>query len=379
MVNHKTECIPKKSTRHLDISFGMSSMPIVIESGIANRLSSEILRVCNDAVVVIDEKVDSIWSEKIFTSELNCMIRVKLPVIANEQAKTMRVVSDLLDQCIEAGAMRTTAIIAVGGGLTGNVAGMVAGLLYRGVKFVQVPTTLLAMSDSVISAKQAVNGLNGKNLFGLFRKPTHVIIDPCFLSTLPREEFSGGMVECCKNTLAFRAELLNETRKLIHRIDNPNSWEDIICLGIEGKRQLLASDEREANAGIVLEYGHTIGHALEFEDVDLCHGHAVGFGMRAAARIARLRGWIDDQEVLIHDELIKSAGVPACLPIGVDLKRILNRIQLDNKRGRITLDTGQVAMVLLKAIGQPALMDGIPLVPVDIKEIEEALQWLINH
>jgi len=354
-------------------------MPIVIENGILDRLGAEILRICSDVVVVIDETVESIWGKKIFTPELTSMTRAKLSILADERAKTMQVVNDLLTRCIETGAMRTTAIIAVGGGLTGNVAGMVAGLLYRGVQFVQVPTTLLAMSDSVISAKQAVNSPNGKNLFGIFHRPDHVIIDPCFLSTLPFEEFSGGMVECCKNALAFRAELLDETRKFIHRLGDPPYWEDIICLGIEGKRQLLAFDEREAGVGIVLEYGHTIGHALELEDIDLCHGHAVAFGMRAAARIARWRGWLSDQDVFIHDELIKSAGVPDCLPNGVDPKRVLRRIQLDNKRGRIRLNTGQVGMVLLQAIGQPAMTDGNPLVPVDIQEIVEALQWLINH
>lgn len=361
----------------INFSFGQDSTPILLGEGALDRLESWIRGFAEDAVLIIDSQVWNEWASEIAQPTMASITRTRVLLEADERCKTMSIVHDLLERLVDAEATRNTAIVAIGGGFTGNMAGMAAGLLYRGVPLVHVPTTLLAMSDSVLSMKQAVNGHGAKNQFGLFYKPTAILVDPRFLSTLPVNQLSAGMVEVCKNALAFRADLLDTTFHLSHRLRHSSSWLKAISLGIEGKRPLLACDKYESSIGIALEYGHTVGHALELEPPGLCHGHAVALGMRVAARIAHRRGWLDRDTIELHDALIAAALAPLWLPHGLELEHVMKRVRVDNKRGRISLKQGQIAMVLLRGIGEPATTNDLPLVPVGTQEIEEALAWLL--
>ena len=267
-------------------------------------------------------------------------------------------------------------MVAFGGGLVGNIAGLVSALLFRGVRLVHIPTTLLAMSDSVLSLKQAVNGTHAKNAYGTYHIPSLICCDVRYLATLATEQISAGVVELYKNCLANRVDRLSTVRRLSRMLNEPAAWPEMLTLGIEAKQGILCDDPKEVNNGLLLEYGHTVGHALELESRTLPHGHAIGLGMLAAASIAHDRGWLQDSEVAEHVRALQLCQAPQVPPKGIELRSLLSRIARDNKRGRIRLCPDEHAFVLLRGLGKVATTDGLPLVPVKESEVLRALGQL---
>lgn len=292
----------------------------------------------------------------------------------SEQCKTLELVNRLLETAMTAGVTRRSIIIALGGGLTGNIAGMVAGLLYRGLSLVHLPTSFLAMSDSILSLKQAVNGRGGKNLFGMYYLPAASFVSVNFLRTLPELELIAGINELIKNCLVFDAEHIEILLSLINQPQSCSTWMQLVILGIEAKQKLLLHDPNERNIGISLEYGHTVGHALEYQGYGLSHGIAVGLGMLVAAAISFKRGWLSEQEYWLHYELINSVNGHLQFPQNLDLDTTINIIRRDNKHGYLTLSKDQHPFVLLRSIGRVEITEGKPLVGVSEDEIIAAIE-----
>lgn len=273
-----------------------------------------------------------------------------------ERGKTVAAIDDLAEGALHAGLTRRSAIIALGGGLAGNVAGLLAALLFRGIRLVHAPTTLLAMSDSVLSLKQAVNSRVGKNHIGTFHAPEFVWNNLDYLHSLPADEIRGALCETIKNVLTISPERLDELARTLDPecAYTADDFRRIIDICVEAKTSVMRADPLEKGDALVLEYGHTIGHAVELlSEGTLTHGLAVGVGMLTAAQVARRLGVLDERAEWTHWELLELNGAPTGLPPRVDAGRVLEVSRLDNKRGYLRRRLGHRDMVLLEGIGLP--------------------------
>lgn len=271
-----------------------------------------------------------------------------------EANKQLHTVSRLAEECISLGADRRSVIVAVGGGVAGNIAGMVAMLLFRGIRLIHIPTTLLAASDSVLSLKQAVNLAQGKNLIGMYYAPYLVYVNLSFLKELSVRDIQGGLCELIKNLVAIKPDSIPYFKNILRKnnqYDN-SEWERIIDFCIEVKMSVMRNDAYEKNKGLVLEYGHTIGHALELAaNGTFNHGECISFGMLCAAEISRQLCGLSAEEIEIHLDLLKMIDVEI-YPHPEHVQLIKSYIEKDNKRGYCSIKHGQVGMILLDALGQ---------------------------
>ncbi|MFJ9700291.1 2-deoxy-scyllo-inosose synthase [Streptomyces fradiae] len=293
-----------------------------------------------------------------------------------EVHKTLATVSALAEQALGRGADRRSVVVALGGGVTGNIAGLMASLLFRGIRLVHVPTTVVAMLDSVLSLKQAVNTTFGKNLAGTFYQPVEVLADTAALRTLPPREIRSGMGEVVKNALAIRPAMLDRLAGALRpdtRYDDETMrW--IIAESLAAKADVTSGDEHERRSGLVLEYGHTAGHAIEHASRGaVAHGAGVAVGMTLAAEVSRRLGHADAGLVALHRELVAAAGVEPAVPGHVDTALVKNWLAYDNKRGYLDSPPGHTPMVLLSAPGEVLHTGTMPLVPVPLALLEEVV------
>ena len=302
---------------------------------------------------------------------------------ASEKAKLMQTALSVLHQArAHGGGTHASCFIALGGGLIGNITGLAASLLVRGIKLVHIPTTLLAATDSVLSCKQGVNGepaldLLVKNLVGTFKSPEFVLIYLSFWQSLARDEIRSGLCELVKNVLAIHPRRYEE----VHALLNPEarySLEDaarIFTWCFEAKQAVMRQDAHEQGGALVLEAGHTVGHALE-SLLGIKHGLAVALGLLVEAHISHARGWLGDGEVRQHYALLARNGVRTTLP-ATDIDALLKLIGEDNKIGYLPRRAGYHAMVLLQHLGQPTQeQPGTPLTYVSEAELRMALTAL---
>lgn len=301
-----------------------------------------------------------------------------LTVPATEQAKNATTVVDLAAQVIAAGATRSSVVIGLGGGLAGNVAGTVAGWVYRGaLRLVQVPTTLLALSDSVLSLKQAINSPWGKNHLGCFKAPVFVWGHLDILRTLPAGEKRAALCETSKNVLAICPERYGELAGLLRPdaaySDAELAWVVELCLA--AKQSVMARDPYEAGEALILEYGHTSGHAAEhLTGGRLGHGPAIAIGMLVAARVSASLGYLSKADERAHHRLLSRNGTALTFPPGLTADALLGVMRRDNKRGYLSPEPGRIDMVLLDALGRPHTEDGRVLTQVPEGVVLDALR-----
>lgn len=371
-----TSTIAARETRTITFPFGHTETIIKLGNNILPEELKKIKAYCSEAIIIADNHVNELWNNEVYDLLLT-ILPVRLYTIeATETAKTFSTVSKLLEEIMSAAPSRTCAIISFGGGLTENVAGVVAGLLYRGVQLIHIPSTLLAMSDAILSQKQAVNGPVSKNSFGLYHKAALNIIDTRYLSTLDTLHIYGGIIEIVKNCLAFDSSSIDHLRALLQQPFTEDSLIELIELGITQKSELLREDPYEREIGIVLEYGHTIGHSLELNIRHLFHGQAVGLGMLAAAYIAFRRGWISEQDVILHTTLLRLCECPLKISAQTDIDKVMQSVRSDNKKGKILHTPEETPMILLERIGTVKHPPGSYLVPVTFEEIATSLNIL---
>lgn len=294
-----------------------------------------------------------------------------LRVPASEQAKNLATIDDLAREAFASGATRLSVFLSLGGGLAGNVAGLLAHLFLRGARLVHIPTTLLAMSDSVLSLKQAVNSPAGKNHLGAFHAPELVWSHLDCLSTLPRSQIRAALCEAIKNVVAICPDRYGELAARL-RADARYSHAELawfIGMCADAKQAVMAADPHEKSRALVLEYGHTVGHAAELATGGrLSHGLAIGVGGLVAARIATHLGIGDPAIEMAHETLLHRNGAPTCFGADVAASQLMRTIRLDNKRGYIPHRPGCIDMILLAGLGQPHLAGGniITQVPEDV-------------
>jgi len=248
---------------------------------------------------------------------------------------------------------RTCALVALGGGVIGDLTGFAAATFMRGVPFVQVPTTLLAMVDSSVGGKTGVNHPMGKNMIGAFHQPRKVLMDLSVLASLPKEEFLSGMAEVIKYGVIWDAaffEYLDRDREKILALE-PEALERVIRRSCEIKAEVVSRDEREGGLRAILNYGHTVGHAIEkAENYTMRHGHTIAIGMVYAARLAHETGLCEASVPGRVEELIASYGLP------VELTALSRRPSVAELMGAMRIDKkaegGKVKFVLPKKIGE---------------------------
>ena len=281
-------------------------------------------------------------------------------VPAGEASKRLRVAEEIYRWLAESRAERRDVVLAFGGGVVGDLAGHVAATYLRGMPFVQVPTSVLAMNDAAIGGKVAVDLPDGKNLVGAFHQPRAVISDISLLRTLPRRAFTEGLAEVVKHALILDPRLLAEIERNAGRLTGADVDEELLTRVIARSSRLKAlvvsADPNERGLRAILNYGHTIGHALEAVTghEDYLHGEAVSVGMMGAARIAQRIELIENELVARQADVLRALGLPLTAP-GVDAAAVLETMRLDKK-----VEAGRPRFVLLEAIGRPLVCDDVP-------------------
>lgn len=306
---------------------------------------SQLLVVSNDKVapLYLDKFVNKLESEKLSVDSLI------LP--DGEKYKSLQTLNCIFDCLIEKRHNRTTTLIALGGGVIGDMTGLAAACYQRGVSFIQVPTTLLAQVDSSVGGKTGVNHPSGKNMIGAFHQPEAVFIDTDTLNTLPDREYSAGMAEVIKYGLIADAGFFEWLEKSIDQLmaRDTDAINHAIAVSCQTKANVVAADETEQGMRAILNLGHTFGHAIEAaqEYKEWLHGEAVGAGMVMAADLSLRQGFITSDDLERAKNLIAKAGLPTEAPDNIEQTQFLNLMGLDKK----VLD-GRLRLVLLKAIGE---------------------------
>ena len=277
-----------------------------------------------------------------------------------EAYKTLEVLNRVFDALLTHRFDRRCNLLALGGGVIGDMAGFAAACYQRGVNFVQVPTTLLAQVDSSVGGKTGVNHPLGKNMIGAFHQPLCVVADTDTLNTLPDRELSAGLAEVIKYGLIDDPEFFTwlEDNMTALRDRDPDALAYAIERSCHDKARVVSADEREAGQRALLNLGHTFGHAIEtgMGYGEWLHGEAVGTGMCMAADLSRRLGWITDAGLARIRDLVRRAGLPVDPPSGISADRFLDLMAVDKK----VLD-GRLRLVLLKDIGKAVVTDGFPL------------------
>lgn len=268
-----------------------------------------------------------------------------------EKFKTLDTVRVLYDQLLDAGLDRRSPILALGGGVVGDIAGFAAATFLRGVPFVQLPTTLLAMVDASIGGKVGVDHARGKNLVGAFKQPLAVMVDPDALATLPQEEFRSGMAEVVKHAVIGDVGLFEMLEHSAWRLENRNWLEQAIRV----KVKIVGRDPFERNERAKLNLGHTFGHAIEkLSKYKMRHGDAVAIGLVCAARLAARRRLCDASLVTRTSDLLDTLNLPTCVPRGISAAAILRAMQVDKKR----IDA-RLRFVLPRTPGDVVIVDDV--------------------
>ena len=298
--------------QELSVATPGGSYPVLVGAGARHRLTELIPVGARRAAVVTQEsipwEVDAGIEQRSFT------------IGAGEESKDLETIEELCRGFARWGLTRADVVVGVGGGMVTDVAGFAAAVYHRGVAVVHVSTTLLGQVDAAIGGKTGVNLPEGKNLVGAFWQPAAVLCDLETLETLPPREYRSGLGEMAK--YAFLG---------VDRLRD-RSLEDAVAACVACKAAFVADDEREQGRRALLNYGHTLAHALETAGgYDLRHGEAVGLGLRFAARLARRLGRVGDDEVADHDALVDAYELPAALPAGVDDQELLTVMARDKK------------------------------------------------
>lgn len=340
----------KMPSLHVDL--GPRSYPILIESGVLGLESSFKPYIQgSQALIVTNETVDPLYSGKLEAclSFLGNVSKVVLP--DGEAYKNLETLNKIFDSLLTERHNRLTTLIALGGGVIGDMTGFAAASYQRGVNFIQVPTTLLSQVDSSVGGKTGVNHPLGKNMIGAFYQPKVVVIDTDVIDTLPDRELAAGMAEVIKYGLIADAEFFTWLEDNIDALmaRDRSALAYAIERSCQIKADVVAKDEKENGLRAILNLGHTFGHAIEADQGygKWLHGEAVGAGMVMACEMSYLLGWIDESVLLRAKSLIEKARLPISPPTEMTPETFLKYMMVDKK----VLDK-TLRLVLLKALGQ---------------------------
>lgn len=347
----------------LNVSLGERSYPIYIGAGLMDQGERLVSHLSGRQVMVVtNETVAAHYLERLTTALTRAdeTLRIETLVLPDGEAyKNIEGVSRIWDALLEAGFNRRSTLVALGGGVIGDMVGYAAASYQRGISFIQVPTTLLSQVDSSVGGKTGVNHPLGKNMIGAFWQPRAVLIDTATLATLPQRELSAGLAEVIKYGFIYdRAflEWLEQQLDSLRRLDDA-----ALATAIERscaiKAEIVALDETEQGVRALLNLGHTFGHAIEAHMGygAWLHGEAVGAGMMMAADLSMRLGFIDSEAVDRTRRLIERCGLPVSAPAEMSVEDFVSRMKLDKKN----LDD-RIRLILLQELGKACVHDQTP-------------------
>jgi 3-dehydroquinate synthase len=350
-----------------------ASYEVIVASGLLADAAANLAPLvrAGKAIVVSDTNVAPKHANPLLTSlQATGFEALLVTVPAGEQHKTLDTVSTIYDQVLSAKIERATPIIALGGGVIGDMAGFVAATVLRGVPFVQVPTTLLSMVDASVGGKTGIDHAAGKNLIGAFHQPIAVLIDPTVLRTLPPRELRSGLAECIKHEIirdreGFAALEQNIPRAMALDVEYLTT---LIAHNVAIKARVVEADPFERGERAHLNFGHTFGHAIEtVSNYEYAHGECVALGMVAASRLAQRLGMLDGESVARITKLIGAAGLPTgAMKLRTD--DVVDAMFFDKK-----VKGGRLRFVLPDAIGHVVIRDNVPIERV--REAVDSLQF----
>lgn len=344
--------------RHLVVELGERAYPILIGSGLLGPGSplSEYLA-GHQALIVTNETVAPLFNDATVEALGGSLVEtVALP--DGERHKELATLDRVYDRLLANALDRSCTLIALGGGVVGDMAGFAAATYQRGVAYIQVPTTLLAMVDSSVGGKTGVNHARGKNMIGAFHQPRCVIADPDLLATLPDRELKAGIAEVIKYGLLgdyeFFEWLEHNMAALVAR--EPATLAEVIERSCRNKAAIVAADEREAGQRALLNLGHTFAHAIETATgySRWLHGEAVAAGLCMAARTSWHSGWLAEGDLIRVENLVAAAGLPTAPP-RLDPQRWRELMRVDKKA-----KGGRIRLVLLRGLGEAVVSEDFP-------------------
>ena len=347
------------SIERLTVSLGERSYPIHIGAGLLGNAELYAPHAAGRiAAIVSNETVAPLYAARVEAALASAGARPMLVTLPDGEAyKDWKTLDRIFAALLQARADRRTVLVALGGGVVGDMAGFAAATYQRGITHVQVPTTLLAQVDSSVGGKTGINSSHGKNLIGAFHQPIHVLADTALLDTLPEREFRAGYAELAKVGLVadepFFAWLEAHWPEIF--AGGP-AREQAIAEACRFKAAVVARDEREAGERALLNLGHTFGHAVEAATGygAWLHGEAVGLGMLMAADLSRRLGRLPAEAVARVAALLERASLPTRLPADIATDTLLGYMAGDKK-----VQDGQLRLVVLDAIGQGAIVEGV--------------------
>lgn len=359
------------AAERIEVRSAQGAYPVVIGARLLDALGEFCEQLClgRRALVVASEAVERLYGARARASLEARGFRVHRAVIPDgEEHKTHTTLLSLYDACVEAGLDRTSFVVALGGGVVGDVAGFAAATYMRGIDCVQVPTTLLAQVDASIGGKTGVNHPRGKNLIGAFHQPRGVLADVESLATLPEREYRSGLAEVVKYGLIADEELFSHLERECEALGRREArlLAPVVarCASIKGK--VVEADEKEAGLRAILNYGHTVGHAIEAATgyQRFTHGEAVAVGMVVEGRLSVMLGLLDEGAFQRSVELIERAGLPS-RAAGVPFDAVLDAMTKDKKAR-----DGRLRFALLDGLGSARVVDDVP-----VDAVAEAYRW----
>ncbi len=323
--------------------------------------------------LVVDKSVAELTKDELFHLIQNYFSCEKIVIESRERNKSFDSLRDLCEKLIRDGVTKDSIVVAHGGGMIGNLAGLAAALIYRGIRFVEAPTTFLAQTDSVLSNKQAVNSSVGKNHFGVYYAPIFIYADVKYLTRDEPFRIKNGIVETIKNALISDKGLVQVLKEVLHGdgIYTDEEIYQLVRLSVISKAHILAKDSSEKQYGMILEYGHTFGHAIEkLSNGKIMHGEAVAVGMIVAGKISLSMSLLSQSE---YDEMVQLirhyGGMNIKIPEEITVDDIICSILTDNKK-----KAKGICYVLLKGIGEIHNPNGDYLVTLEDTIVRKALE-----
>jgi 3-dehydroquinate synthase len=353
-INYNIE-MPDVPVNLSDISY-----TVRIEPGLLDRIGIELRKLSTSAksIVVTDSTVAPLHLPGLQQSLKIAGFEPIVAVLApGEQNKTMQGLQGVFDTALAARIERSTPLLALGGGIVGDMAGFAAASILRGIPFVQIPTTLLAMVDASVGGKTGVNHAVGKNLIGAFHHPIAVFADPAVLTTLPKREFVGGLAECIKHEIIRDADGFGSLEKNLDLILglNINALTELVTHNVRIKAAVVQADPFEKGERAHLNFGHTFAHAIErASDHAVPHGEAVALGMTAATAMAAELKMLDERAAARIISLIQRAGLPTS-GLHIDTNAVIEAMAFDKK-----VKSSRIRFILPDRIGHVVVRDDIP-------------------
>ena len=357
-------------TKTLRVELGDNSYPLVVGTGLLNSVGELLIPhiKSNKVLIVSDAYVKTRYMPIVLKSLKNAGLDVRtIEVPVGEESKSLVQFSRIQDSLVEHQLDRGSMLIALGGGVIGDLAGFAAAVYMRGIPYVQIPTTLQAQVDASVGGKTAINHPKGKNLIGAFHQPRLVVIDVDTLKTLPQRDIRAGLIEVIKMGVIRDEPLFERVEENLEALLNLDDTTliEIISQACVNKAEIVAKDEKESRLRMVLNYGHTFGHALEAltHYNRYRHGEAVSIGMHCAAQLATNLRMFSETDFQRQRALLKRAKLPIAFPTDLTPEALCDAMYLDKK----TLG-GQLRLILPTRIGEVVIHDD-----VDDRHILEAI------